>query len=161
MELFAQKLVESHAAYFQNPIPRVVYLQYFIAPEMFRLFDDGFTRQLIQTLADFLRKRNPALSVEKSESLAEVCHSCYNAILIQALRSDESHRQQLYAELQALLTAYLRPHFGDETLFSQVMKVMICPRCDSQRIAKNGHRYGRQRYICSDCGRQFLEKNVI
>lgn len=34
---------------------------------------------------------------------------------------------------------------------------MICPRCASTQIAKNGHRYEQQAYVCKNCGRQFLE----
>lgn len=38
----------------------------------------------------------------------------------------------------------------------QVMKqVMECPSCASTQIGKNGHRRGKQCYICKDCGRQF------
>lgn len=34
---------------------------------------------------------------------------------------------------------------------------MECPTCQSQKICKNGHHRGKQRYKCSTCGRQFLE----
>ncbi|MBD2077142.1 hypothetical protein H6F86_25310 [Phormidium sp. FACHB-592] len=44
-----------------------------------------FNRQLIEQYAAFLRQWNPALSVEKSERLAETVHQCYNALLLQAL----------------------------------------------------------------------------
>lgn len=161
LEQMVQKLVETHAAYFLHPIPRVVYLQYFVAPEMFELFDDRFNRSLIVEMAALLRSCNPSLPRQKSELLAETLHYCYNAVLLQALRSEESHRVRLYQELQALLVAYLRPHLETEKQIGQVMKVMKvmkCPSCDSQRLSKNGHRYGKQRYLCKDCGRQFLEK---
>lgn len=32
-----------------------------------------------------------------------------------------------------------------------------CPQCCSQNYRKNGRVQGRQRYLCKDCGRQFLE----
>ena len=32
-----------------------------------------------------------------------------------------------------------------------------CPRCGSDQLKKNGHRYSRQNYLCKQCGRQFLE----
>jgi AcrR family transcriptional regulator/DNA-directed RNA polymerase subunit RPC12/RpoP len=160
LEQMVQKLVETHAAYFQHPIPRVVYIQYFVAPEMFELFDDKFNRSLIVEMAAFFRSCNPSLARQKSELLAETLHYCYNAVLLQALRSEASHREKLYQELQALLVAYLRPYLEREKRETQVMNVMIvmkCPSCASQRLSKNGRRYGKQRYLCKDCGRQFLE----
>ena len=50
---------------------------------------------------------------KKSEILAEVCHRCFNTLLLSALRSDEPHRTQLYAELQDLLVGYLQPYAGN------------------------------------------------
>jgi transposase-like protein len=34
---------------------------------------------------------------------------------------------------------------------------MNCPYCASNHIRKNGHRRGKQNYICVDCERQFIE----
>jgi transposase-like protein len=34
---------------------------------------------------------------------------------------------------------------------------MKCPHCHSEKVSKNGHRHGKQRYICKDCGKQFPE----
>lgn len=34
---------------------------------------------------------------------------------------------------------------------------MKCPDCTSTRVSKNGHRRGKQNYLCRDCGRQFIE----
>lgn len=34
---------------------------------------------------------------------------------------------------------------------------MQCPECESTHIRKNGHRRGKQNYICVDCGRQFID----
>ncbi len=33
---------------------------------------------------------------------------------------------------------------------------MECPQCNSTHVRKNGSRKGKQRYICADCQRQFL-----
>jgi AcrR family transcriptional regulator len=111
-----QQLVETFAVYFEHPSPKVVYIQYFVAPEMFKYFDDNFTQGLIQKFANLLRLRNFALSTEKSKLLAEVCLQCYNSLLLVALRSERTHRQQLYEEVQELLVAYLQPYVGDELL---------------------------------------------
>ena len=34
---------------------------------------------------------------------------------------------------------------------------MKCPKCESNKICKNGRHHGKQNYICSECGRQFIE----
>jgi len=116
LEQIIQQLVETFAVYFEHPGPKVVYIQYFVVPEMFKYFDDSFTQGLIQEFASFLQLRNPVLSTEKSKLLAEVCLQCYNSLLLVALRSDCTHRKQLYEEVRELLVAYLRPYMGNELL---------------------------------------------
>ena len=116
LEQMIQQLVETFAVYFEQPGPKVVYIQYFVAPEMFKYFGDHFTQGLIQEFASYLRWRNPALSEEKGKLLAEVCLQCYNSLLLAALRSDRIHRKQLYEEIQELLVAYLQPYVGDNLL---------------------------------------------
>ena len=33
-----------------------------------------------------------------------------------------------------------------------------CPKCQSEEVVKNGHVHNsKQRYICKQCGRQFVE----
>ena len=34
---------------------------------------------------------------------------------------------------------------------------MNCPHCTSDKIVKNGHRNGKQSYLCRDCRRQFRD----
>ena len=35
---------------------------------------------------------------------------------------------------------------------------MNCPKCDSQNIIKNGSTHnGKSKFMCNDCGRQFIE----
>ena len=34
---------------------------------------------------------------------------------------------------------------------------MKCINCESTLISKNGHRRGKQCFICRECGRQFLD----
>jgi AcrR family transcriptional regulator len=153
---FIERVVNTYAEYFADPMPRVVYIQYFVAPELFKLFNETFNEWLIQEFAGLFRRWNPDLAVEKSELLAETVHICYNALLLNALRKDQHQRQAHYAEIKDLLVAYLTPY--TEQAPQQVMKVMICPFCHSSRLSKNGHRHGKQRYLCKDCGKQFLEK---
>jgi transposase-like protein len=35
--------------------------------------------------------------------------------------------------------------------------MMKCPNCNSDHIHKNGHRGEKQNYICTNCGRQFID----
>ncbi|MEM9006744.1 MAG: TetR/AcrR family transcriptional regulator [Cyanobacteria bacterium P01_F01_bin.86] len=108
-----QQFVEIFAQYFEDPGPRVVFTQYFLAPEMFAYFDDSVTYEYARRFAGLLRIQNPALSVTKSELIAEVVVQAYNSVLLVALRSEPDHRNQLYQEVQDLLVNYLQPHMGD------------------------------------------------
>ncbi|GBO54551.1 transcriptional regulator, TetR family [Pseudanabaena sp. lw0831] len=154
---FMDRMVEAHVTYFQDPMPRVVYLQYFVAPQIFILFNENFNQRLIQQFGALLQRWNPELTAEKSERLAETVNQCYNALLLQALRGEESKQQARYEELKALVVAYLTPHL--EPTVEKVMKIMKCPHCHSSCLSKNGHRHNKQRYLCKDCGRQFLERD--
>ncbi len=155
VELISE-MVDVHAEYFEHPIPQIVYLQYFLAPVpgLFALFDDRYEWALIEQFADLCQHRNPGLSRAKSLLIAEVFHRTYNGMILTALKSDREHRQELYAELKNLLCAYLEPYLGD-ALIKLHNNVMMCPVCNSEKVAKNGHRHSKQRYICKDCGRQF------
>jgi transposase-like protein/AcrR family transcriptional regulator len=157
LEQIIGEMVKIYADYFENPMSRVVYVQYFVAPEIFRLFDEKFNRGLIQATASWFRLFNPDLSLYKSELLAEVTHQSYNALLLVALRSKEPHRKQLYAEIKDLLVAYLRPYAAPDVLHKKVMK---CPHCHSEHVSKNGHRHGKQRYLCRDCRKQFPDTYI-
>jgi AcrR family transcriptional regulator/transposase-like protein len=156
------EIVDTHAEYFEQPIPRIVYLQHFLAPMpgLFILFDDNFDRMIINQFADLCQQRNPNLDRDKSELIAEVFHRTYNGLFLTALKSDLEYRQKLYSELKNLLCAYLNPYIGDDLLIPH-SKVMICVKCGSDRVAKNGHRHDKQRYICKDCGKQFAEEYSI
>ncbi len=108
-----QKIVMTFATYFEDLAPRVVYIQYAITPDIFIYFDDSVTYGFARRFANMLRLRNSALSIEKSELIAEVSIQTYNSLLLLALRSDTDRRAQLYVEIQDILVNYLRPHVGD------------------------------------------------
>ncbi len=36
---------------------------------------------------------------------------------------------------------------------------MDCPHCQSSKVVKNGHRQGKQSYLCRGCNRQFRENS--
>ncbi len=131
---FIDHLVETLAAYFQKPIPHLLYLKYFTAPDLFRLFDRDFDNQLIEQFAAFLRRWNPHLSLTKSMRLARTVQRCYNSLLLDALQGDVEQRQACYSELKALLSAYLQPH---------VQPASICDAVLSQPCVCNATQLGQ------------------
>ncbi|MUG91135.1 TetR family transcriptional regulator [Scytonema sp. UIC 10036] len=163
-EGFISDLAAIYRELLQDQTCRIVFVQYFKSPAIFQNIDESFTQEAIDFLAKLLNERNPALISEQCQLLAEVCvHAC-NTLAVVALRSDEPHRQQIFDQIQALVFGYLRPYIGDEIgnevppkKVMKVMKAMKCPHCDSSAVSKNGHRHGKQRYICKECGKQFPE----
>ncbi len=186
LEQMIQQLVETFAVYFEHPGPKVVYIQYFVAPEMFKYIDNSFTQGLIQELASFLRLRNPALIKEKNELLAEVCIQCYNSLLLVALRSDyprgsakgdRTHRQQLYEQIRELLVAYLRPYVGDKVQHDDVQALnrqcipydVLCQQYQLRErqcqaltfaIAQGGLTIQNFEEICPETSRRTLQREL-
>jgi AcrR family transcriptional regulator len=148
-------------SYFEQPIPRCILIQFYLQPieglaEIMSDLPDRALRQ-IDKHAALYRQRNPNLSVAKSKLLAEVLHHMTTSLFLRAVQSDEQHRQELYAEIKNVLYVYLNPHIGDHLLMLHSQK-MICPDCQSDRVAKNGRQQDKQRYICRGCGRQFVDR---
>jgi AcrR family transcriptional regulator len=153
--------IDAHTIYYEQPIPRCIAVQYYLQPigmldtmmaDLPNLQSISFKRH-----ANFYRQRNPNLSIAKSELLSEVAHKIVQGLTPNVLKSDEKYRQEIYAEIKDVLYGYLNPHIGDHLL--QVSnQLMMCPACQSDRVAKNGRQQGKQRYICRECGRQFLDR---
>ncbi|NEQ98215.1 MAG: TetR/AcrR family transcriptional regulator [Cyanothece sp. SIO2G6] len=108
-----RRIVETYAEYFENLGPRIVYIQYYLTPNIFLYFDESFDQTMIQGLAQLLQGRNSALTSEKCELLAEVFLRTYQALLLVALRSNDTRRHQLHLETQNVLINYLEPYVGD------------------------------------------------
>lgn len=159
-EEFIRTTAKAFKQLFEQPTSRIVFIQFFTSQVMFQSIDESFTQEAIDFTAKLFQQRNPTLSFKQSHLLAEVITHAFNTLLLLALRSDETHRQEIFDQIEALLMAYLRPHIGNEVLHNKVMKVMKCPHCNSQHLSKNGHRHGKQRYICKDCGKQFPDMYV-
>jgi AcrR family transcriptional regulator/transposase-like protein len=153
--------IDAYAIYYEQPIPRCIVLQYYLEPigEMDTMMADIPNLQSIsfKRHANFYRQRNPNLSVAKSELLSEVAHKIVQGLVPNVLKTDEKYRQAIYAEIKDVLYGYLNPHIGDHLLYVS-NQLMICPDCQSDRVAKNGRQKGKQRYICRGCGRQFLDR---
>jgi AcrR family transcriptional regulator len=143
---------------FEQPVSRVVFIQFFVSRDMFQSIDETMTQEAINFMASILNRKNPALSESQCSLLAEVCVHSSNAVMLSALRSpDEQHQQQLTQQIEDLMVSYLEPYVGDKGL-SNVMKVMKCIHCQSEQLSKNGHRRGKQCYRCKDCGKQFISE---
>jgi AcrR family transcriptional regulator len=151
-------LASAVAELFEQPVSRVVFVQFYLQRQIFQSIDESMTQEAINFMASLLQQRNPALNRERCSLLAEVCVHSSNAVMLAALRSsDLEHRQRLSQQIEELMVSYLEPHFGEERS-PHVMKVMKCPHCRSQQLSKNGHRRGKQCYRCKECGKQFVEK---
>ena len=147
-------LVMAVADLFEQPVSRVVFVQFYLAREIFQAIDESMTQEAINFMASILRQRKPTLTEEQYSLLAEVCVHSSNAVMLAALRSpDQAHRERLTQQIEDLLVSYLESHLRDYQS-SNVMKVMVCPHCRSQQLSKNGYRRGKQCYRCKDCGKQ-------
>lgn len=157
LRLMIRAVAQAVAELFVQPVSRVVFVQFFVSPQIFQSIDESMTQEAINFMASLLKQRNPALSDAQTHLLAEVCVHSSNAVMLAALRSsDPQHNQQLVQQIEDLLVSYLEPHVGDSRL-KNVMKVMKCPHCESDRLSRNGYRRGKQCYLCKHCGKQFVE----
>ncbi len=145
---------------FEQPVSKVVFVQFFTARQIFQTIDDSMTQEAIQFTASIFQERNPKLDVAHCALLAEVCVHSSNALILSVLRQPQAQqRQLLIEEIERLLVAYLAPHLGDWN-WGNVMKVMNCPHCQSTQISKNGYRRGKQCYLCKGCGKQFVQRSL-
>jgi AcrR family transcriptional regulator/transposase-like protein len=157
------EFVKTWGDYLEQPIPRCILLQYYLQPipGLFDSIEDlpHLQSGQIDKHANLYRRRNPNLSIAKSRLLSEVGQSVCNSLFLHMLQSDESRRQELYVEIEDVIYGYLNPHIGDHLLILHSRK-MICPDCQSDRVAKNGRQQDKQRYTCKGCGRQFIDRYV-
>jgi AcrR family transcriptional regulator len=152
-----QQLVIGVVQLFEQPVSRVVFIHFYTQRQIFQSIDESMTQEAINFLASIFKQRNPLLNELQLGVLAEVCVHSSNAVLLSALRNRDLQRQKLLTqEVEDLLVSYLEPYMGDTLLSSYVMKVMVCPHCFSKQVSKNGHRRGKQCYICTDCNKQFV-----
>jgi AcrR family transcriptional regulator len=159
-------LIDRCVHYLERPILRCIHLQ-FLQPPVPGLFvlltneaSDRYNQLSLTQNAEFCRKRNPALGQAQSELVSEVAHNIYSSMFTSIFRNPPDRRLALYGELKNALYGYLNPYIGDH-LLTLHSEMMICPHCQSDRVAKNGHQKGKQRYVCRDCERQFLDLYAV
>ena len=160
LRLMIKSLVSAVTQLFEQPVSRVVFIQFYTTRQLFQSIDDNMTQDAINFMATILKQRRPTISKDHCYLLAEVCVHSSNGVILAALRNpDQAYRKRLEQQIEDLLVSYLEPYMGDKHV-GNVMKVMICPHCQSSQLSKNGHRRGKQCYRCKDCGKQFVEKTV-
>ena len=117
---FIHTLVTVVRQLFEQPTSRIVFIQFFTSPTIFKNIDDRFTQEAIEFTAKLLMARNPHLTSKRSHILAEICVNGTNTLILLALRSEESHGREIILEIEALLRAYLKADIGDEVIGSQL-----------------------------------------
>ncbi|MGF1588181.1 MAG: TetR family transcriptional regulator [Pleurocapsa sp.] len=113
---FIHTLVAQVEQLFEQPTSRIVFIQFFTSPTIFRNIDISFTQEAIQFMAKLLKARNPSLTNKRSQLLAQICVNATNTLILLALRSNDAHNQEIIAEIEALMRAYLKADIGDEAI---------------------------------------------
>jgi AcrR family transcriptional regulator len=115
---FIHTLVTLVEQLFTNPTSRIVFVQFFTSPKIFKNINASFTQEVIEFAAKLFRMRNPALTEQRSQILAEVTVHSTNTLILLALRTNKAHYQEIITEIKNLLKAYLEADLGDETIKS-------------------------------------------
>ena len=113
---FVRTLVTQVQQLLEQPTSRVVFIQFFTSPTIFRNIDVSFTQEVIQFMAKLFQARNPNLTSKRSSILAEICVNASNTLTLLALRTSEAHGQEIITEIEALMRAYLKADLGDEAI---------------------------------------------
>jgi AcrR family transcriptional regulator len=117
---FIHALVTQVGQLFEQPTSRIVFIQFFVSPTIFRNIDSSFTQEAIKFMAQLLQARNPQLPTQRSLILAEICVNATNALILLALRSSKTHYQEITTEIEALLRAYLKADVGDDGVHQSI-----------------------------------------
>ena len=110
---FTHAIVSQCQKLFEQPTSRIIFVQFFTSATMFKNIDHSLTQEAIDFTARFFRQRNPNLTKHRSKLLGEVCTHSINTLILLALRSDRSHRQEIFQEIETVMIAYLEKDLGD------------------------------------------------
>ena len=113
---FIHRMIIHVQQLFDHPTSKIIFVQFFTSPTIFKNIDDSFTQEAIQFMAKLLKMRNPALAERRSEILAEICVNATNALILLALRKNKLHDREIIQEIETLMRAYLEPDIGDEAI---------------------------------------------
>lgn len=101
---------------FEQPTSKIIFVQFYTSPSIFRNIDSSLTNEAIQFLSKLLKTRNPRLSDKRSQLLGEICVYGINTLILLALRSEPTHSQAIFIEIEAILRAYLKDDIGDQVV---------------------------------------------
>ncbi|MGL6341365.1 MAG: TetR family transcriptional regulator [Waterburya sp.] len=113
---FIHTLVTQVEQLFTKPTSRIVFSAFFTSPTIFKNIDASFTQEVIQFAAKLFKMRNPGLTEQRSQILAEIAVNASNALILLSLRTNQTHSQEIITEIENLLKAYLKADIGDETI---------------------------------------------
>ena len=133
---FIHTLVTQGEQLFEHPTSRIVFIQFFTSPTIFKNIDVSFTEEVIQFMAKLFQTRNPKLTNERSEILAQICVNASNTLILLALRSNETHGKEIIAEIEALMRAYLKADLGDEAMPSAGVAIANTSHSLTEKLTK-------------------------
>ncbi|MGB3695048.1 MAG: TetR/AcrR family transcriptional regulator [Spirulinaceae cyanobacterium] len=119
---FIHTVITQFQKLFEQPTSRIIFIQFYTSPTLFKNIDNSFTQEAIQLMAKLLQTRNPNLTDERSQLLGEICVHGVNTLILLALRSNTNHSQEIFNEIEALLKAYLQADIGDEVINDDSIK---------------------------------------
>ncbi|BAY85557.1 TetR family transcriptional regulator protein [Calothrix parasitica NIES-267] len=105
---------------FEQPTSRIIFIQFFNSPTIFKNIDNSFTKEAINFMTKLFKARNPSLTDKRSQLLAEISIHTVNTLVLLALRSDKAHSQEIFIEIELLLKGYLQAHLGDKNINNSI-----------------------------------------
>ena len=157
---FIHTLVLQVEQLFQQPTSRIVFIQFFTAPTIFKNIDNSFTQEVIQFMANLFKARNSGLSSQRSMILAEISVHTANTLTLLALRSSETRKQEIIIEIEALLRAYLQADLGDDAVNSTVKpldKLVDCHQLNSRQSLILNYALNHPQLTIKNCEAMFPE----
>lgn len=94
------------------------------------------------------------LKPQINQYLSESSSSDSLEILLPSIDKQEPTEKNRHQAIQQGLLALTQGEAGIKALYDRQRQ---CPYCQSMHICKNGHRKGKQNYLCVDCDRQFVD----
>ncbi|PSB12495.1 TetR/AcrR family transcriptional regulator [Pleurocapsa sp. CCALA 161] len=155
---FIHALVTQVEQLFEQPTSRIVFIQFFVSPTIFRNIDPSFTQEAIEFVARLLKARNPKLTTQRSLILAEICVNATNALILLALKSNQAHYQAITLEIEALLRAYLKADVGDDEVHQSIQpldKLISSHQLNSRQSLILNYAFSNSEITIKNCEHMF------
>ena len=85
---------------FEQPTSRIIFIQFFTSPNIFKNIDYSFTKEAINFMAKLFKARNPDLTDKRSQLLAEISIHTVNTLVLLAIRADKIHSREIFTEIE-------------------------------------------------------------